>query len=141
MDFKVGDLVTRCSHNNDITFKIVKIYDDKCELKGINVRLLVDSFISDLKMYDGGDIEEEKPFLNRVFSIKQLDRNDFFYLPGKVVHIDSDKEYLKRCLDYYKDINIWAVGVNITEKDMEKDIIPLLKQYKTNKTNITIKII
>lgn len=137
MDFKVGDLVTRCSHNNDITFKIVKIYDDKCELKGINVRLLVDSFISDLKMYDGGDIEEEKPFLNRVFSIKQLDRNDFFYLPGKVVHIDSDKEYLKRCLDYYKDINIWAVGVNITEKDMEKDIIPLLKQYKPNILVIT----
>lgn len=137
MEFKVGDLVTRTSHNNDITFKIVKIYDNKCELKGINVRLLVDSLISDLKKYNGDDIEEESPFLKRVYDIGELDRNDFFYLPGKVLHIDSDSEYLKRCLDYYKDINIWAMGINEEEKDMEKDIIQLLKQYKPNILVIT----
>ena len=49
MEFKVGDLVTRNSHNNDIVFKILKIEGDICELKGINVRLLVDSNISDLR--------------------------------------------------------------------------------------------
>ena len=34
MDFKIGDLVTRNSHNNDIIFTIIKIDGDMCELKG-----------------------------------------------------------------------------------------------------------
>ena len=62
MEFKVGDLVTRNSHNNDIVFKILKIEGNICELKGINVRLLVDSDINDLKKHEGGDIEGEEPF-------------------------------------------------------------------------------
>ena len=33
MNFNIGDLVTRNSHNNDIVFKILKINDDTCELK------------------------------------------------------------------------------------------------------------
>ena len=101
MDFKIGDLVTRNSHNNDIVFKILKIEGNMCELKGINVRLIVDSEITDLKKHEGGDIEGEKPFLERIHQGEELDRNDFFYLPGKILHIDSDSDFLKRCLDYY----------------------------------------
>ena len=78
MEFKVGDLVTRNSHNNDIVFKILKIEGNICELKGINVRLLVDSDINDLKKHEGGDIEGEEPFLERIHNAEQLDRNDFF---------------------------------------------------------------
>lgn len=137
LEFKIGDLVTRNSHNNDIVFKILKINDETCELKGINVRLLVDSKISDLKKYEGDDIEEEKPFLERIQSNEQLDRNDFFYLPGKVLHIDSDNDYLKRCLEYYKNINIWAMGINENEEDMPNNIINHLKEYKPNILVIT----
>ena len=116
MDFKIGDLVTRNSHNNDIVFKILKIDGDMCELKGINVRLLVDSTLDDLKRHEGGDIEGEKPFLERIHNVEELNRNDFFYLPGKILHIDSDKDFLRRCLDYYKETNIWAMGIIEDEK-------------------------
>ena len=78
MKFKIGDLVTRNCYNNDIVFKIVEIYDDMCELKGINVRLIVSSLLSDLKKYEGVDVENEESFLKRIYNVEPLDRNDFF---------------------------------------------------------------
>ena len=123
MDFKVGDLVTRNSHNNDIIFIILSIENDTCQLKGINVRLLVDSDISDLKKHEGGDIEGETTFLQRIQNQEKLDRSDFFYLPGKILHIDSDKDFLKRCLDYYKELNIWAMGINEEDKNKPAQMI------------------
>ena len=38
-----------------------------------------------------------------------LDRGEFFYLPAKVLHIDSDEEYLSRCLKFYKKNGIMAI--------------------------------
>ena len=137
MDFKIGDLVTRNSHNNDIIFKILKIENDICVLKGINVRLLVDSSITDLKKHEGGDIEGEKPFLERIHQTEELDRNDFFYLPGKILHIDSDQDFLTRCLNYYKETNIWAMGINEEEKNMPKHMCEWLNEYKPNIVVIT----
>ena len=117
MDFKVGDLVTRNSHNNDIVFKILKIENQICILKGINVRLLVDSAITDLKKHEGGDIEGEKPFLERIQKKEDLDRNDFFYLPGKILHIDSDKtnnslDNLEWCTNSHNVQHGWDSGNN-----------------------------
>ena len=137
MKFKIGDLVTRNCYNNDIVFKIVEIYDYMCELKGINVRLIVSSLLSDLKKYEGVDVENEESFLKRIYNVEPLDRNDFFYLPGKVLHVDSDNDYLKRCLDYYKNINIWAMGITMDESQVADNIMELLQKYKPNILVIT----
>ncbi|MCI9084295.1 MAG: sporulation peptidase YabG [Bacilli bacterium] len=137
MEFNVGDTVTRNSYNNDLVFKIVEIKEDKVILKGMNVRLLADAVIDDLKKHDDEDIEEEKDFLDRLETCVNLDRNDYFYLPGKILHIDSDKEYLSRCLDYYKKINIWAMGINEKEEEVADNIIELLEEYKPNIVVIT----
>ena len=47
--FRVGDLVTRKSYDNDIIFKIIDILDDNYILKGMSVRLCADSPVEDLK--------------------------------------------------------------------------------------------
>ena len=52
MEFKIGDLVTRNSYNNDMVFTIIDIKDDICYLKGINIRLYADSSMEDLKKCD-----------------------------------------------------------------------------------------
>ncbi|MBO5183064.1 MAG: hypothetical protein J6B64_01570 [Bacilli bacterium] len=90
MEFDIGDLVTRKSHNNDTVFSITDIVDDICYLKGMNVRLIADAFISDLNKYNDDDIEHEKKFLERIKNHEELDRTDYFYLPGKILHIDAD---------------------------------------------------
>lgn len=86
--FKVGDYVTRKSYNSDIIFRIIDVKEDVYYLKGINVRLVADSNISDLIHYDGDKKVSDSDLIDRLD--EKLDRNDFFYLPGKILHIDAD---------------------------------------------------
>lgn len=136
MDFKIGDKVTRNSYDNDIIFTIVDIIDNTCYLKGINFRLCADSNISDLKKYTE-EIKEDEEYLQRIKQVKELERDDYFYLPGKILHIDSDKDYLNRCLDYYKDANIWAMGIQEKEENMNLYMTEWLEKYRPNIIVIT----
>lgn len=138
MNFKIGDLVTRNSYGNDMTFKITNISDDICYLKGVNIRLCADSPITDLKMYiESEDVEDEQEFFKRIKQKISLDRDDYFYLPGKILHIDGDEEYLNRCLKYYKENNIWAYGVALNESDFLYEIKNLLLEHNPNILIIT----
>ncbi|MBQ9011075.1 MAG: hypothetical protein IJ093_00285 [Bacilli bacterium] len=58
-------------------------------------------------------------------------------MPGKILHIDSDQEYLNRCLDYYKKMGIWAMGIKENEETIPSNIKELLKEYKPNILVIT----
>ena len=83
MDYKIGDLVTRNSYNNDTVFMIVDVdeVDNTYYLKGVNIRLYADSDKDDLKLYNrDNDIENEKHFLERIKNTVELDRNDYFYM-------------------------------------------------------------
>lgn len=138
MNFKVGDMVTRNSYKNDLVFTIEEIEDDICYLKGLNIRLLADSPIGDLKMYNSeDDIEEEKAFLDRIHPVMELNRDDYFYLPGKILHIDADLDYLNRCLDYYEKFNIWAIGIQEDEKQLSQCMREWLNEYNPNILVIT----
>lgn len=130
MKFKVGDLVTRNSYNNDVVFLITDISEKKYQLKGVNIRLYADAFEEDLKKCEElkEDTEEEE-YLQRIKTTKLDDRDDYFYLPGKILHIDGDKDYLERCIEYYKVNKIWAIGVLIKEEQLINKIIDLLKKY------------
>lgn len=138
MEFRVGDLVTRNSHQNDLVFMIVHIDGDECDLKGINIRLYADSPVNDLKKYDeNDDVEEEKEFLSRIQPNIDLNRDDYFYLPGKILHIDSDEDYLNRCLEYYEGLNIWAVGITESEEELASHMSDWLSEYNPNIIVIT----
>jgi len=66
-----------------------------------------------------------------------LDRNDYFYLPAKILHIDGDKDYLEKCLNYYKQKGVFAVGKKVVEEHIYESILPLLKEYKPDIVIIT----
>ena len=86
--YKIDDLVTRKSYNNDIIFKITDIKDSIYYLKGINVRLIADSAEDDLSLYEEELKINDDQLIERID--ETLERNDFFYLPGKILHIDGD---------------------------------------------------
>ena len=134
MQFNVGDLVTRNSHNNDTVFKIEEIDADVAILKGVNIRLYADSYLDDLNKVTDVKIDD-KDFLDR-FQVN-LNRDEYFYLPGKVLHIDGDKEYLKRCMDFYKHVNIKAKGIRLKEEDIAGNIEKYLDEYKPDILVIT----
>ncbi len=133
MQFKKGDIVSRKSYNNDTLFKIVNIKDNICYLKGIDVRLYADSDKSDLVK---DKIKDEEPEENLDLD-DVLDRSEYFYLPGKILHLDGDNDYLQRCLNYYKKYKIFAVGKRINESDMPVKIKSLLQEYKPDIVIIT----
>ena len=135
MIFNVGDYVTRKSYNNDILFKILKIDNDTAYLKGVELRLLADSPLLDLEtgIYNvSSDIDSE------LISDKNEQRNkQYFYLPGKVLHLDGDSDYLDRCLKFYKKNKIYAIGKKIKEENMANQVLALLKEYRPDILIIT----
>ena len=139
MLFNVGDLVTRKSHNNDTVFKIVSISNDIVILKGLNIRLMADAVVSDLVHCvdcENDLILDDDKLTDRIISFSELDRDEYFYLPGKILHIDADDDYLKRCMNLYKKLNILSYGVVVNEKDMADQITKYL-----NETNPDILVI
>ena len=75
MTFKVGDYVTRDSYNNDIIFVIVEIKDKEAILKGVDLRLVATSPLSDLRICS--EEEREDCFLeelNKAIEFDKLER-------------------------------------------------------------------
>ena len=116
----IGDIVTRNKYNNDTVFKVIDIKDNVYFLKGINVRLCADSELSDLKKEE--EYRDEKEDDSKILEMLNLPKNEYrseyFYIPGKILHIDADKDYLQRCLKFYKDANINAYGVYDKEENL-----------------------
>ena len=135
MNIVKGDYVTRKSYNNDIVFKVLNIKDGICYLKGSEVRLYADSPIDDLvKVIKEEDRED---FTIRVQDKLLLDRAEYFYLSGKILHFDGDADYLNRCLDFYKKTGVMAIGKNVKESELPRCINKYLQEVKPDIVIIT----
>ena len=132
--FQVGDLVTRKSYDNDIVFKIIKIEENNFILKGLFVRLFADSPKDDLKIYND---KENDDFLPEIDGYRNLERNEYFYLPGRILHIDADRDYLNKCMSFYKKNQLKAFGIFSKEEDLIKSVEDNLKKYNPDILVIT----
>lgn len=156
----VGDIVVRKSYDKDVTFKIVDIIYENGKtifvLKGINIRVIADATLEDLEKvsedYSGEkdkilnsrvnkaiktaisarEIENRKCSVknNKVINAKGDTEELFFGRPGKILHVDGDKEYMDTCLKVYKQLSLDAVGVSISEKEQPNKIVDLVKKVK-----------
>ncbi len=140
MLFKIGDFVSRNSYNNDTIFKVISYDNDLYYLKGVDVRLYADSPEEDLKAVDPKSCDitkEDEETINKASDIIDLDRNSFFYLPGKILHIDGDEEYLERCMKFYKRMNVKAYGVVLKEEVIALEINKYLEELHPDIVIIT----
>jgi spore coat assembly protein len=119
-------------------------------LKGINLRLIADSPLDDLEYMSeeqSGLIDE---VLNRKVTGKIKDiisvRDDLyrgkkspkiseakelmFGRPGRILHVDGDKEYLEVCLKVYKQLGLEVVGKVVSESEQPKMILELVQEVK-----------
>ncbi|MDR0879575.1 MAG: sporulation peptidase YabG [Clostridioides sp.] len=158
---KVGDLVARKSYNKDIIFKIVSFEEDKdgqkvALLKGIAFRILADAYLDDLEEITTHDLraimidKEVELLLSRKVNqplersrrlsrglAKQETEVKTYGIPGKVLQIDGDREYLNICLDVYAELGIPAAGVAIPEDEQYKEVRGLLEKYNPDILVIT----
>lgn len=129
--FNIGEYVTRKKYGNDIVFKIIKIENNKVYLKGVEYRLIADAEMNDLIKCSKC---KKKEFNDK---LRNLDKNKYFYIPGVVLHFDTDSEYLQRCLEYYKQQNIKAYGYVFNPEDFKNKIEKLLSRHQPNILVIT----
>ena len=129
--FRKGDIVTRKKYSNDLLFKIDRVEGRKVFLKGIDVRLYADALIDDLEIYKEDKKKEE------IRRVKDVDTNNFFFVPGVILHLDSDSDYMDRCMQYYKKQNIKAYSYLSDESMYSEKVIELIIKYKPSIIVIT----
>lgn len=134
---KVGDFVTRRSYNNDIVFEVVGINEDLFILRGIDFRLEADAPREDLVKLEKKILENDEDYTKIVNNLIKNDRDEYFYLPGVVMHVDSDKNYMKRCINFYKKANVLAYGIHIEEKDLSTRLPKYLREINPDILIIT----
>lgn len=127
--FKIGDFVYRKSYDCDIIFEIIEI-NDIAILEGVYVRLIADSNLDDLVLAKPEDIRRDDA-LDKQYEKRVIDgiRKKKNFIVGRILHIDGDEKYLNKCLNLYKSVNCYAVGVYLNEKNLKDEIISLINQY------------
>lgn len=136
MNFKIGDLVSRISYNHDIVFKITGISGDRVYLKGVDLRLYADAPVEDIVSVQDVSQNDDEIIQRNVKELK-IDRSNYFYLPGKILHIDGDNEYLDRCMKFYDSMGIKANGISLQEAIISSRIYDLIKEYRPDIVVIT----
>ena len=141
MEFKVGDIVARKSHDLDTMFKIERFEGDMAMLKGMFFRLNADAPVADLEPvsecdYRGALVEEKevlknisKPELREMRSIK---KDSDFFVSGRILHVDGEKDYLERSAKLYEHANIHATTIFVKEPLMPERVPELVKQLRPN---------
>ncbi|WP_058308284.1 sporulation peptidase YabG [Gracilibacillus massiliensis] len=152
MNLMTGMLVTRYSYKHDIVFRVKNINGNKVLLHGEDIRLEADAPEEDLRILPEADvrkrqeeIKEKEEYSYRLFRQdyqlmkekkeyehkNQEPRNlQRFQLPVKVLHIDGDRLYLKKCIELYQRLGLQVHGVYVQEKDLPFEIDALIQKVQ-----------
>lgn len=131
--------------------------EQKAILRGLDIRLYADAPLADLIKKNPSEIskmrqefikknsecmrqiferrvdDKSKVFLRGQTYSKGLSRSEeaeYFELPGSVLHMDGDKDYLDLCKTTYSQLNITVYGFPVPEEEQPKVIKEYLRQYK-----------
>nr|WP_263323947.1 sporulation peptidase YabG [Neobacillus sp. Marseille-Q6967] len=163
MEIKRMDIVGRRSYNCDILFRVVDIQEHQGQrfavLYGEDFRLVADAPYEDLvvvnknirskllKQYKALEEQSYRLFAQDFDLIKQkreyeatsgyVKPSNYFQIPGKVLHLDGDSDYLKKCMTLYEKIGIPVNGAHCHEKEMPNRIGDLIDYYRPDILVIT----
>ena len=73
--------------------------------------------------------KEKDDFSPEIEGYRNLERNEYFYLPGRILHIDGDRDYLEKCMNFYKKNRLKAFGVYSTADELVTNVEENLKKY------------
>ena len=142
---KKGDVVGRISHGKDILFKVKRIITLKNQekiviLKGISERIEADSNIEDLYLIPKEEIQNEIEKLDKKIEKRITNDNNKraeLTTYGKILHLDGDRKYSQKSLNYYHKMGLQAIVKNIPENRQPKMVYSLLQYYQPDVLVIT----
>lgn len=101
------------------------LINDVCVLIGYSYRIIKRTTIDRLAPIEENDMiaedEKNERYKNKVTSLPRgIKKNKILF--GRVLHIDGDQEYLKRCLNLYKELGIPVEGLHLKENQIASKI-------------------
>lgn len=154
----VGELVTRKSYHHDLLFRVSSIKQDKAILFGEDIRLEADAPLDDLTKVEERELQkrrqkgkEQEEFSYRLFrqdyqlmkekrdyqSTDGYQYAEYFQIPAKVLHLDGDQTYLRKCISLYQRLGLQVHGVHLNEKEMPFHIHSLIEKIQPDIIVIT----
>jgi spore coat assembly protein len=163
VDIKLNDIVARRSYHCDILFRVMHIRETNGQklaiLYGEDFRLVADAPYHDLVVISQNErvrlseeyrtLEEQsfRLFAQDVDLLKErqeydatsgyVKQSNYFQIPGKVLHVDGDSNYLKKCMTLYEKIGIPVFGIHCNEKEMPNKIGEFIDYYRPDILVIT----
>lgn len=141
---KIGDIVTRKSHGQDIYFTVVDIVNPngtkpQYVLRGLFYRIEADASEEDLIKQDYNNVQMnlQRAILNvKRNTYRHGYANRFYWLnrlrerPGKILQFDSSERFLDMCKNSYKEAGITVVGIVADESKQPSLVKRALNDYK-----------
>ncbi|MEK0290510.1 sporulation peptidase YabG [Caldifermentibacillus hisashii] len=160
---KINQIVGRKSYKCDIPFRVIRVYEERGRtfalLYGEDIRLIADAPIEDLIVLDTRmknellapfrELEEQSLYLFRQDYQAVLERQEYetslgyntdfqlFQIPGRVLHVDGDPNYLKKCLAMYRKIGVPVSGFYCDEKNMPDQVPQWVDEFRPDILVIT----
>ncbi|MGI6588077.1 MAG: sporulation peptidase YabG [Peptococcia bacterium] len=133
--------------------------EEKALLRGLDVRLYADApmrdlekkTLSEISKYRQKYIKKNSDCLRRIFERRLEDKTRLFLrgggnlkkamraeevahyeVPGEVLHLDGDKEYLQLCKTTYAQLNIKMNGFEVPEEKQPELVHEYLQKYTPN---------
>jgi len=163
MGIELNQIVGRRSYNCDLVFRVIDIREEFGKkiaiLYGEDIRLIADAPFEDLVALDSRskekilapyqELEQQsyKLFRQEIVMLKEKreyeatggysTEQQYFHIPGKVLHIDGDPAYLKKCLQLYEKIGVPVVGIHCEESEMPNRVSYYTDKYQPDILVIT----
>lgn len=124
------EYVIRKKYNGDILFKVIKIIDDTAILKGVYIRLYATAKLDDLIKISNYELRFYEQKIDRIENTIFSDyKSNVNHLTGKILHIDSDIFYLKKCNKVYEKLGLFAICVKLEPRQIKDYVLELVKAY------------
>ncbi|CAM3719715.1 MULTISPECIES: sporulation peptidase YabG [Paenibacillus] len=157
----LGDLVVRKSYGGDVTFRVEGLRHNLIVIKGTEFRLLADAPADDLIQVPHPAVSERTKQAqikaNETLESLQKRRQEeserqlkslrnnggpqaakgYFDVPGKVLHLDGDPQYLKKSMALYNQLRVPAEGHYVNESAMADTLHRLLPRVRPDIVVIT----
>ncbi|MYL51599.1 sporulation peptidase YabG [Halobacillus litoralis] len=147
-----GDLVTRKSYQHDIIFRVKSEKGPLLKLMGEHVRLEADAPLDDLEKVTGAEyhrrkseVDEKEAYSYRLFrqdyrllkekreaeagsGYADKKETNYFQIPPRILHIDGDPLFLKKCIALYEQLGLQVHGQYLHEKEMPNQVLSLIEK-------------
>lgn len=152
-EVRVGDIVTRKSYNGDIFFRVEGITKNEgkttVRLRGLFMRLCADAPLDDLEKKNITEInncrrefvKKQAESIRKVLTRQDRSRQaallragkreeglNFFELPGRVLHLEGDREYREQCLHTYLQLGVPCRVVHVPEQEQAAVVYRYLRE-------------